>query len=139
MNAVFERILPIMINGVDGGVCQIKGFDFSDRDDFRIEYAVDNGPMESIQSDGGVFNALCALRRVLEKIGIFVMCNASALDVYPSPMQIAMGNSTLAYRNTLGQQALAKDIVDMLDLSEVSGLATVDEQEAFHQRWLASL
>jgi hypothetical protein len=54
-------------------------------------------------------------------------------------MQVAMGNSTLAYRNTLGQQALAKDIVDMLDLGEVSCLATVDEQEAFHQKWLASL
>jgi len=85
------------------------------------------------------FSAMLDLRRQLEDRGISLLCNASAPNVYPSPMQFSMGNTKKAYKKRLGHQAFNKDLVDIFGEIEVSEFGSIDEQEAFQVRWIKSL
>jgi hypothetical protein len=91
------------------------------------------------ESDAGFFDALQKLRIDLESHGHLLWCFGTSEDVYPSPMQEAMGPAILAYRTKLGQQALSKDIVNIFESDESIKPATVAQQRAFHARWLRSL
>ena len=61
------------------------------------------------------FDALLALRKELEKRNIQILCNGAAENVYPSTMQLAMGDGRLAYKLYLGQQARMLDLVDIFE------------------------
>lgn len=139
MNLVFKQQVPVTAAGVEIGSCTLKGFEFADRDEFRVEASMGDGLTAWAESERGPFFALCGIRKKLAEMGLMLVCNASAIDVYPSPMQMAMGNTTLAYRNRMGQQALSKDIVDIFGTDIGSSLGSVEEQETFHQKWLESL
>ena len=91
------------------------------------------------ESDSEFFDALCNARLFLEREGAVLCCNGASEDVYPSGMQLSMGPAILAYRTTLGQRALLKDIVNIFDSDEANRPATVDQQAQFHRRWLGSL
>jgi hypothetical protein len=90
-------------------------------------------------SGKGFFDAIRHIRKTLEQEGIMLWCFASDEAVYPSPMQEAMGLNTLAYRNKLGQQARTADIVDIFRWDDSITVVSVDQQDAFHRRWLESL
>lgn len=91
------------------------------------------------ESEKGFFDALRVVRRRLEEIGTVLSCLGASEDVYPSPMQEAMGPAVLAYRNRLGQQARSVDIVNIFDTDESVRPSTVEQQKLFHDKWLRSL
>ncbi|MBX9601348.1 MAG: hypothetical protein K2X35_10095 [Bryobacteraceae bacterium] len=97
------------------------------------------GMMHEASSDRGYFHALCEVRRQLEPKEIFLICFGTDKYVYPSPMQESMGAAELAYRTTLGKPALTADIVNIFDEDPACNPSTIEDQEYFHQSWLASL
>jgi hypothetical protein len=105
---------------------------------YRIKVSYEGG-MISEESEVGFFDALCKARLVLERQGALLCCFGASEDVYPSPMQEAMGPALLAYRTELGRQALSKNIVNILDSDVSVRPSTVEQQRAFHKRWLQSL
>ena len=54
------------------------------------------------------------LRKKLELNNIYLLCNASAINVYPSLMQKEFGG-TKAYKLQMGKQATLSDVVDIFD------------------------
>jgi hypothetical protein len=91
------------------------------------------------ESDRGFFDALCNARLVLESEGVLLCCNGASEEVYPSPMIESMGPAILAYRTTIGRQALRKDLVNIFDSDNSAKPASVEQQRLFHQKWLESL
>ena len=92
----------------------------------------------SATADDG-FDAFCEIRRSLELEGIYPECIGAARHVFPSGMCRSMGNGLMAYKLVLGSQALTKDLVNIFDHEGDFSPATVDEQEAFFDEWIASL
>lgn len=85
------------------------------------------------------FAAFCAIRRLLEHRGLLVACYGASLQVYPSPMARAMGTGLYAYKLTMGQPAHPRDLVSIFATGPDVHPATVDQQAAFSDAWLASL
>lgn len=108
------------------------------RSTFRV--AVNYGEQQIVgESDRGFFYALLKLRIALEKKGALLHCFGASEDVCQSGMQESMGPGILAYRTTLGRQALSKDIVNIFESDDAVKPATVEQQEAFHRKWINSL
>lgn len=82
------------------------------------------------------FLTLSLLRKEFEKNNLQILCNGSAENVCPSPMQI---NSTKAYRLRHGAPALMSDIVGIFDYDESLEFVSVEKQELFYKDWLKSL
>jgi hypothetical protein len=108
-------------------------------DGIDLKFIFDSGLEQSFFSEISVFDALRRARLEFDVAGIMLLCSGSARDVYPSPMQQAMGLNTLAYRNSIGSQAKSADIVDIFASENDANCVTVSEQDAFHQEWLKSL
>ena len=87
---------------------------------------------------GNFFEALQRLRLRLEKNTIQICCNGAAETVYPSFMQLDMGDGQLAYKQTLGKPARTADIVGIFDCEEGLNFTTVKAQKDFHAKWLQS-
>lgn len=85
------------------------------------------------------FEGLLLLRRHLEAERRQIMCNGAAKSVYPSPMQLSMGDGRLAYKLEMGQQAKMVDIVDIFAFDDTLEFVGVDEQYESYQTWLHSL
>lgn len=81
------------------------------------------------------FSALQEIRKELEKESILILCNGSALNIYPSPMQRTCSK---AYVLELGFHAKLANMVDIFDNMEGLTYATVDEQEEFYNKWIDS-
>jgi hypothetical protein len=88
-------------------------------------------------AEEGFFHALRSLRLELEKDKMLLHCFGASEDVYPSGMQVSSGG-TKAYRRRLGAPALQKDVVDIFASDDSIKPATVEAQERFRERWLAS-
>ncbi len=86
-----------------------------------------------------VFSALVDLRKQLESNNISILCEGSAVDVYPSPMQFSFGNTMKAYKMELGKQALNDNLVSIFDVIEQDRVATIEEQLEYKNNWLQSL
>lgn len=85
------------------------------------------------------FETLEKLRQDLEEKNIQIICNGSALNVYPSPMALSMGSGRLAYKLSIGKQALSEDLVDIFDCNETLNFVSILEQRNFYENWLKSL
>ena len=85
------------------------------------------------------FEALCEVRRVLERHGILVRCYGASLNVYPSAMIRDMGVAYVAYKLTLGEPARQSDLVCIFDSGPDVSPATIAEQETSYYQWLAAL
>jgi hypothetical protein len=90
-------------------------------------------------SNGDLFDALTSLRKTLEESGIQILCAGARRDVFPSGMSRDMGGGRKAYITKLGNPALRTDLVDIFDYSEPQSVGNVSEQQAFHEKWVASL
>lgn len=86
-----------------------------------------------------LFESLTAFRQELESQGIQLLCAGARPDVYPSGMSRGMGGGKKAYITRLGQPALNNDLIDIFDYTEPDKVGTIDEQWAFHERWIAAL
>jgi hypothetical protein len=93
----------------------------------------------TVESGHDFFEALKLLRQHLEKTGTLICCFGASENVYPSGMQRSMGPAVLAYKTKLGSPTSRGDIVNIFEADETIIPATVDQQEAFHQRWINSL
>ncbi|MFN3151140.1 hypothetical protein [Bremerella sp.] len=89
-------------------------------------------------SDWNYFDALCQIREELEPIGWRPRCYGACENVYPSNMCRDMGQGMVAYRNEIGRPAEHEHLVEIFATSPEIVPASVDEQRAFFQRWLAS-
>lgn len=85
------------------------------------------------------FSALRAIRQRLEAEGMRVKCHGAERDVYVSPMSRDMGYGLYGHRIRLGQQAREEDRVPIFDAGPDTHPVTVQEQDDFYKRWLASL
>lgn len=108
-----------------------------DEDMVLLEVEI-NGEKFSCKSDN-FFLALQSLREELQKKNIQILCNGSAKNVYPSPMQLSMGSGRMAYKLRIGQQATKEDIVDIFDYEEGINIVEFDEQSKFYSEWLKSI
>ncbi len=87
---------------------------------------------------GDYFAALALVRRDLEADGWLLSCYGASRNVYPSGMARDMGLGLKAYKQQPGRHARREDLVDIFTTGPDVDPASVDEQEAFHNQWLAS-
>ncbi|WP_342512332.1 hypothetical protein MKY34_17155 [Sporosarcina sp. FSL K6-1522] len=85
------------------------------------------------------FQALQSLRQQLEDKRLQVMCNVAALNVYPSPMQLAMGSGRLAYKLEFGKPALTANLVDIFGFDDSLKFVKIEEQLSYYSKWVKSL
>ena len=85
-----------------------------------------------------IFDSVVELRKKLELNNIYLLCNASAINVYPSGMQKEFGG-TKAYKLQMGKQAILIDVVDIFDYDSELKIGSVKEQEEFYKNWIESL
>jgi hypothetical protein len=83
-----------------------------------------------------MFEALVRLRRQLEPDGLMVAVQGARRDTYPSGMARDMGGGMKVYVMRPGQPG-RPDLVETLDDAPPDQMATVDEQRAFFEAWLA--
>ena len=84
-----------------------------------------------------IFDSVVELRKKLELNNIYLLCNASAINVYPSGMQKEFGG-TKAYKLQMGKQATLNDVVDIFDYDSEFKIGSVKEQEEFYESWIES-
>ena len=87
---------------------------------------------------GNIFDSIVELRKKLESKDIYLLCNASVVNIYPSPMQKDFGG-TKAYKLQMGKQAVLADVVDIFDYNSELKIGSVEEQKKFYENWLESL
>ena len=87
---------------------------------------------------GNIFDSIVELRKKLELKNIYLLCNASVINVYPSGMQKEFGG-TKAYKLQMGKQATLSDVVDIFDYDSELKIGSVKEQEEFYENWIESL
>ena len=85
-----------------------------------------------------IFDSVVELRKKLELKNIYLLCNASVINVYPSGMQKEFGG-TKAYKLQMGKQATLSDVVDIFDYDSELKIVSVKEQEEFYENWIESL
>ena len=85
-----------------------------------------------------IFDSIVELRKKLELKNIYLLCNASAINVYPSGMQKEFGG-TKAYKLQMGKPATLSDVVDIFDYDSELKIGSVKEQEEFFESWIESL
>ena len=85
-----------------------------------------------------IFDSVVELRKKLELKNIYLLCNASVINVYPSGMQKEFGG-TKAYKLQMGKQATLTDVVDIFDYDNELKIGSVKEQEEFYESWIESL
>ena len=85
-----------------------------------------------------IFDSIVELRKKLELNNIYLLCNASVINVYPSGMQKEFGG-TKAYKLQMGKQATLSDVVDIFDYDSELKIGSVKEQEKFYENWIESL
>ena len=83
-----------------------------------------------------IFDSIVELRKKLELNNIYLLCNASVINVYPSTMQKEFGG-TKAYKLEMGKQAALSDVVDIFDYDNGLKIGSVKEQEEFYENWIA--
>lgn len=112
--------------------------DFSDSPRWQLQLTFADGRTVSVeQSD--LFDCLVDLRKRLAEDGAIILCSGARRDVFPSGMARQMGGGRMAYQLRLGQQARRADLIDIFEPAEAAEIATVEDQRAFFDEWLASL
>jgi hypothetical protein len=82
-----------------------------------------------------VFHALMELRERVEPEGILLCCNGARRDVYPSRLALSMGGGEVAYQLRWGRRPSVRHLVEVLGPADCANVVTVQEQQAWFQRW----
>lgn len=82
-----------------------------------------------------LFEGLQQIRRRLEPLGWYPLCNGARIDCYPSGMARDMGGARHVYELTIGE-AGRPPLVGLFEPAPAEEIGTVAEQDAFNQRWL---
>jgi hypothetical protein len=88
-----------------------------------------------IEEDEFPFFALVKIRKKLEELGMYLLCEGSNKYVYPSGMSAI---TYKAYRLYLGKPA--NKLVNIFDpIEDILNVASVSDQKAYRDEWLKSL
>jgi hypothetical protein len=100
-----------------------------------VEAAIDDDL--DVRGEGSdLFEALAAVRRVLEDSGVMIACNGSRKEVFPSQMLRQASGGRFAYLLTIPRSAARPETVDIFaPAPESAELALVDDQRAWFDRW----
>jgi hypothetical protein len=85
------------------------------------------------------FDAFRQIRLQLEPERLIPFCYGASLNVFPSGMARDMGSGLKAYRLTIGQKALTKELVSIFDSGHDVVPASVANQEEYFNDWIQSL
>jgi len=83
------------------------------------------------------FDALVKLRRLLEDRKLFILCQGSAKNVYPSRMIRDMSSGLKAYVLKLGKKTSIDNLVEIFDPASVEVVGLISEQIMFFEQWVA--
>ena len=119
----------------NGKVEKSKLFLLEIEDEINLKIEIENTVYFS-KSDN-IFDSVVELRKKLELKNIYLLCNASVINVYPSGMQKEFGG-TKAYKLQMGKQATLSDVVDIFDYDSELKIGSVKEQEEFFESWIES-
>ena len=120
----------------NGRVEKSKLFLLKIKDEINLKIEIENTVYFS--KSYNIFDSVVELRKKLESKNIYLLCNASAVNVYPSLMQKEFGG-TKAYKLQMEKQAILADVVDIFEYDDKLKIGSVKEQEEFYENWLESL
>lgn len=112
--------------------------EFDDRDDWlllRLEFSGDAIEVRT----SSCWDGLNSIRQQLEEQSIIPVCYGASENVHASGMSASMGRGDRAYKLTLGVAGRTADLVGIFEAGPDVRPATVAQQAAFYERWLASL
>lgn len=110
-----------------------------DGDEAQVELRLSWSGGSLVARRDDYFAALGDIRTALEPHGLMPYCFGASVDVYPSGMIRSMGYGLRAYRLRMGHQARKADLVPILGAADGLPIGSVAAQEAYFDRWLASL
>ena len=119
----------------NGKIEKSKLFLLEIEDEINLKIEIER-TIYSSKSDN-IFDSVVELRKKLELKNIYLLCNASVINVYPSGMQKEFGG-TKAYKLQMGKQATLTDVVDIFDYDNGLKIGNVKEQEEFYESWIES-
>lgn len=106
----------------------------------RVALSLSDGSGRTWAATGSdAFDALMKLRLEAEPDGIQICCNGARRNAWSSGMQRDMGLGFSTYLLRLGEHGQRPETVRTLDTAPAAEVASVDEQLAFHEQWLAEL
>ena len=120
----------------NGKIEKSKLFLLEIEDEINLKIEIEN--MVYFSNSDNIFDSVVELRKKLELKNIYLLCNASVINVYPSGMQKEFGG-TKAYKLQMGKQATLSDVVDIFDYDSELKIGSVKEQEEFFESWIESL
>ena len=120
----------------NGKVEKNKLFLLEIEDEINLKIEIEN--IVYFSKSDNIFDSVVELRKKLELKNIYLLCNASVINVYPSGMQKEFGG-TKAYKLQMGKQATLSDVVDIFDYDSELKIGSVKEQEEFFESWIESL
>jgi hypothetical protein len=134
--ADLERV-RVSLKATDGSARE--GIFALDHDDEQCVLTLEMESERLRAQESDYFGALAKIREELDRRGLRPVCYGASRNVFPSGMARDMGAGLKAYKMTLGQPALTKDLVGIFDNGPDVDPVSVEEQERFHRSWLNSL
>ena len=119
----------------NGKIEKNKLFLLEIEDEINLKIEIEN--MVYFSKSDNIFDSVVELRKKLELNNIYLLCNASVINVYPSLMQKEFGG-TKAYKLQMGKQATLNEVVDIFDYDSELKIGSVKEQEEFYESWIES-
>ena len=103
----------------------------------RLELSLADRHVVSTATD--CFEALCNIRREIEKDAILPICYGASLHCYPSGMCRDMGRGYVVYKLSAGVHGRMADLVPIFDTGPDVVPATVQQQQDNYGEWLRSI
>jgi len=104
-----------------------------------IKMEIEKEGIQVEENGGNYFQVLNSLRKRLNSRGVFLLCNGTSVNVYPSTMQFDMGGGEKAYRLRMGCHAQLTDIVEIFDYDrDEFEEGSIEEQTEFYEKWILS-
>jgi hypothetical protein len=124
--------------GIQDGAVTGKAFLSYDEDGDACRVELEYNGASLIGDGADFFDALCAVRQVLEEKGALLNCYGASLNVFPSGMTRDMGAGLKAYKLTPGQRGRMQDLVRIFDTGTDVQPSTVVAQREYFDAWLKS-
>lgn len=139
---MLEDIIQIQIKNelkeILTGEIYLYDEDIDNLENVRIELNYNNKKIKCTEEN--YFETLIKIRENLEKEGLQMICKGAHRKVYPSAMQLSMGNGRKAYLLELKKTAKLEDIVDIFDKTDnIEECVSVNEQKNYFEEWAKSL
>ena len=129
-----ESYRVIMLDS-NGGTIQGTFLLTEDPSSDRISLKLEFEGQCIVKTADDYFEAMCEIRRELEKKNLKLNCYGASKNVYPSGMCRDMGMGLKAYKMRLGIHVRMSDLVAIFETGTDVEPSTVEEQHNFFQQW----